>query len=1056
MGIQRTWQEGRAVWVLSWLAGALAVCAGAVVLVGWSFVPSLLSRLPGSVPMMPNTAIGLILLGAATLAAAPPASALKTRLARAGAMAAGVLGALTLGEYVSGVAVGIDQFFLRVPADGLYPGRMAPDSAFCLALLGAGLWLRSAPRKSGTASVAAVMFGMLPVVFGLTVLIVKTNLGGLAWLGAISMAVMTAVSFAALGSALAASILAEDEACWTVDRRGTAACVSGLVLVASAGLYMSGRVGRMTELDRRSLRQEQALQATSLLVAAETDAETAARGALISGDARLMKPYAAARAQCEQEVAELRGAAADDPERRVRTEELAAQVTGMLDWWKAAMAARRPGPLDAAALRTLAAHDRVSSARLTAILAGVQDEERRAARARQEELGHMIRMAHSLAAGATLGGLSVIVIGMIFFNAARLGKRQDEERVRNSEIMFRILFENSWDALMTAEHPNFTWSAVNRAAVAMFRAKDEADLLSRTPMELSPEFQPDGRPSTEAIREHAQALPREGSRHFEWTHRRLDGTEFPADVLLTFSQAGGKSFVQATVRDLSETNREASARRLLAQAIEQASESVVITDTDSRILFVNPAFERVTGYSREEALGKKPSLLKSGRHDKAFYEEMWATLARGEVWHGRIFNRRKDGAVFEEDCSIAPVRGDEGRVTHYIAVKRDVSNERALEAQLQHSQRMESVGRLAGGIAHDFNNILTAIIGSAQLLGPAVPEGSLAAADVSTIIDSSLRAAGLTRQLLTFSRRQAPQTTTFDLNSVVADVQRMLKRTLGERVLLAVQPHAAPVWIKADAGGVGQVLLNLSVNARDAMPKGGTLTISTSVTEFTSARVTAQDSAAPGVYALLRCADTGAGMSADVLGHIFEPFFTTKEKGKGTGLGLSTVYGIVKQSGGHLFVDSAPGQGAVFEILFPLAPKPPKPVPAAAGRRAEGSETILLVEDEEPVLKMVERTLKSQGYTILSCRNAEEALTVSAAHRGGVDLVLTDVVMSGMSGPDLARVLAVSRPGVKVLFMSGYPDGRLESSKAPSGGNFLQKPFQLSELTSRVRLVLDA
>jgi CheY-like chemotaxis protein len=370
---------------------------------------------------------------------------------------------------------------------------------------------------------------------------------------------------------------------------------------------------------------------------------------------------------------------------------------------------------------------------------------------------------------------------------------------------------------------------------------------------------------------------------------------------------------------------------------------------------------------------------------------------------------------------------------------------------------MEAVGRLAGGIAHDFNNILTAIMGCAQLLAPAVAGDSQAAEDAATIIDSAVRAAALTRQLLTFSRRQAVENVTFDLNHAVGRIQQMLKRTLGEDVRFAIELEKRPLWILADAGQVDQVLLNLAVNARDAMPRGGLLTVATSLSELTAPRVSAHDAAPPGVYARVSFADSGTGMSEDVLAHLFEPFFTTKEIGKGTGLGLSSVYGIVKQGNGHLFVDSVPGRGTTFDILFPLvAPPAERAESAPADAPAACTETILLVEDEDAVLKMVQRTLKAQGYTVLPSRNAAEALEISDAHRGRVHLLLTDVVMPGMSGPDLARLVTARHPGARVLLMSAYPDGRLEGGDIPSSGrDLLQKPFQLSELSSRVRKALD-
>ena len=503
--------------------------------------------------------------------------------------------------------------------------------------------------------------------------------------------------------------------------------------------------------------------------------------------------------------------------------------------------------------------------------------------------------------------------------------------------------------------------------------------------------------------------------------------------------------------------RSESESRLLWMAIEQSHETVVITDAEARIQYVNPAFERTTGYTRAEAIGRKPSILKSGVHDRAFYEELWGGLARGEAWSGRIINRRKDGTLYEEPATINPVRDADGSVTNYIAVKRDDSKERALQEQFLQAQKMEAVGRLAGGIAHDFNNLLTGILGSAELLGPVVAPGSAAASDVEAILDAGRRAAGLTRQLLSFSRRQTTEMVTLDLQASVRAIETLLKRTLSEDLTLSLDLPKLPVWIKGDAGQVGQVLLNLCVNARDAMAAGGSLTISVSTEHLAAPRVARHDTVAPGPYALLRVADTGVGMTEAVLEHILEPFFTTK--GLGTGLGLSTVYGIVKQCEGYLCVESAPGRGSVFDLYFPLAAAPASvtALGAAAGAPAKGGETVLVVEDDERILSVALRTLKSQGYTVLTSRSAEEAFAVEAAHRGEVHLLLTDVVMPGLSGPELARDILARRPKTKLLFMSGYADGLLESSgKLPAGTDLLHKPFELSELCARVRRALDA
>ena len=352
-------------------------------------------------------------------------------------------------------------------------------------------------------------------------------------------------------------------------------------------------------------------------------------------------------------------------------------------------------------------------------------------------------------------------------------------------------------------------------------------------------------------------------------------------------------------------------RRLLAAAVGQADESIVITDDAARIHWVNPAFERTTGYSKEESIGQNPRILKSGRQDEAFYAEMWKTLARGEVWRGRFTNRRKDGTLVEADATISPVRDASGAVTHYVAVQRDVTRETALQRQLELSQRVEALGRMAGGIAHDFNNLLGVIRGYAELLlrYPQGPDDVRAA--LEEMVRAADRGARLTSQLLAFGRRQVLKPHVVDLRAALSEMDTMLRRILGETVELEVRAPA-PVWVSVDPGRLEQVVLNLVVNARDAMPAGGRLTIEV------QSRDGDGDGGSPAT-ALLRISDTGEGMTADVLDHLFEPFFTTKAEGKGTGLGLATVYGIVTQSGGAVLVDSAPGCGATFQISLPSA-----------------------------------------------------------------------------------------------------------------------------------------
>jgi signal transduction histidine kinase len=401
---------------------------------------------------------------------------------------------------------------------------------------------------------------------------------------------------------------------------------------------------------------------------------------------------------------------------------------------------------------------------------------------------------------------------------------------------------------------------------------------------------------------------------------------------------------------------------------------------------------------------------------------------------------------------------EDGHLVRVWGMQRDVSEQRHLEEQFRQAQKMEAVGQLAGGIAHDFNNLLTAILGNTQLLLRDLPPGDAKRGDVEEIRKASERAASLTRQLLAYSRRQMLQPEVLDLNVVVAEMDKMLRRLIGEHIALVTSLAPDLGRVRADPNQIEQVIVNLAVNARDAMPEGGKLTIQTCNVELDDSFTQAHLGSVPGSYALLTVTDTGAGMDASVRAHLFEPFFTTKEVGKGTGLGLATVYGIVKQSGGYISVYSEPAHGTAFKIYLPrISPAPSSSVPQPKTGAARGSETILVVEDESAVLTLSRRALEAQGYVVLAASDGPAALRLVERHGGTIHLLVTDVVMPGLSGHELAGKLAVLRPGIRVLYMSGYPgDAVVQHGTLPEGSAFLQKPFSPDGLARKVRDVLDA
>jgi len=503
-------------------------------------------------------------------------------------------------------------------------------------------------------------------------------------------------------------------------------------------------------------------------------------------------------------------------------------------------------------------------------------------------------------------------------------------------------------------------------------------------------------------------------------------------------------------------------RRRLSAVIEQTAEGVVITNTQGTILYVNPAFERITGYDRSEAVGQSPRLLKSGKQDAALYNELWTTITAGQVWHGRLVNKGKDGAFYTVDTTITPVRDENGHIVNYVSIQRDVTRELQLEEQYRQAQKLEAVGRLAGGIAHDFNNLLTAIVGYTQLLLQEMSPQDPGYHDLTQIRKTSERATTLVRQLLTFSRRDASRPVVLNLNEVISDLLKLLGRVIGEDVEVTSSLAPDLAQVQADPSQMEQVLMNLGVNARDAMPAGGRLIIETANISVEGEHANTYLEMEPGEYVMLAISDTGIGMDEEVLKHIFEPFFTTKPAEEGTGLGLAMVYGIVKQHRGHIHVYSEPGHGTTFRIYMPAYRPERGGQPQVREREAPpmarltGSETLLVIEDEMPVRELVQRALEGFGYTILVAANAQEASELFQAHQADIALIVSDVVMPDMTGPALYQSLAAQVPHLKVLFLSGYTPEVVHGRGLLQDAPFLQKPFTLTDLARNVRQVLDS
>lgn len=513
------------------------------------------------------------------------------------------------------------------------------------------------------------------------------------------------------------------------------------------------------------------------------------------------------------------------------------------------------------------------------------------------------------------------------------------------------------------------------------------------------------------------------------------------------------------IHDITERKKAEEELRKLSRAVEQSPVSIVITDAEGSIEYINPKFRELTGYTLEEIRGKNPRILKSSNKSPDEYRKLWQTIKAGETWRGEFFNRKKNGEGFWEFASISPVTDDAGNITHFLAVKEDITERRKLEEQFRQSQKLDAIGQLAGGVAHDFNNILAAMMMQAELssLVEGIPDE--VREGLEEIRAATDRAASLTRQLLLFSRKQVLQPRDLDLNEVVTSLAKMLQRIIREDVRLQLHLHPLPLITHGDAGMLDQVLMNLAVNARDAMPDGGHLLIETSEKTFDAAAARIHPDAAPGRYVGLNVMDTGVGMTSEVMARIFEPFFTTKEPGKGTGLGLATVFGIVKQHRGWITVQSEPGKGSQFMIYLPASESSPaSDLTMARPPLQAGTETILLVEDDGSLRRMTRTLLERQGYTVIEAANGVDAVQIWQQHRDAVDLLLTDLVMpAGMTGQQLARELQASKPGLRVVFTSGY-SAEIAGVEIHlrSGESFLQKPCLPALLLETIRKTLES
>jgi len=550
----------------------------------------------------------------------------------------------------------------------------------------------------------------------------------------------------------------------------------------------------------------------------------------------------------------------------------------------------------------------------------------------------------------------------------------------------------------------------------------------------------------------------EGTPTINFLYQPKDREPFPVEASSKpLIEDGEVVAIQVVLRDITERRQAERKVSRLAMAIEQADELMIITDTKGTIEYVNPAFERLTRYSSDEAIGKNTKILKSGKQSKTFYADMWNTILKGGVWKGHLINRKKDGSLYEEDATISPLKDESGEIVNFVAVKRDVTRENQLERQISQSQKMEAIGSLAGGIAHDFNNILSVIIGYTEIACIDVPEGSKADESLNKVMAACDRAKNLTKQILSFSRHKEEEVKPISIVPIVKEVVKLLRATLPSTIEIRQNLEIEIGVVEADPTKIHQILMNLCTNAHHAMRNnGGILEISLAPMDVTENEMSIPDYLKPGSYLKLSISDTGIGMDRDTIDRIFEPYFTTKKIGEGTGLGLSVVHGIAESYKGTVMVESESGKGSTFHVYLPrvkfadaeLVRGKPGPLPT-------GKERILFVDDEQDLVAIGKQILEHLGYHVVTRTSSVEALELFQNKPDKFDLVITDMTMPNMTGLELSEELLRVRPDIPIILCTGFSENvSAESAKRAGIRKFVMKPLVMGDFANTVRKAL--
>ena len=657
--------------------------------------------------------------------------------------------------------------------------------------------------------------------------------------------------------------------------------------------------------------------------------------------------------------------------------------------------------------------------------------------------------------------------------------KKSEEKYKEISQMFRLIADNNPDMLWAKDLKGRYLFINKRMAVDLFGFKNNEYVLNKTDKDIIEEIKAekpdrddwyyldkDYAAIDQDILKKKKPIRYEVSGFIRGKYHYFDVFKAPlknekGEIIGTVGSA--REITEQKQLELEKENARKAIQRL-AEVIRQSSEAIIITDRKAKIIYANPAFEKITGYKLKEVIGKNPNILKSGKMDKDFYKEMWKTILSGKSWHGTFINKKKDGSLIYESATIFPIFNEKKEIINFAAVKRDITGEKKLEEQLLQAQKMEAIGNLTGGVAHDFNNLLTVINGYSDIALKRLNEDDPSYKIFKAINEAGTKAEKLIKHLLAFSRKQVYKPQVLNINSMIKKMEKLLKRYIPEDIKLKITLEERLPNIKADPNQIDQILINLVINARDAInekpkkSKNETITIETGKKKINKKYLLKHPDARVGSFIYFSVSDTGVGIDDNIKDRIFEPFFTTKGK-TGSGLGLSTVYGIVKQNNGFIYLYSEKGQGTTFKIYWPITKEKRGKIIKEKEKEATPkgkNEIILFVEDEKEILKFASTGLKALGYKVILASNGKEALEILKTKKIIPEILVTDLIMPDLDGEELAKEVKKKYPKINIIYTSGYTDNHIVNKGILNKNvNFISKPYTISELSKKIREVLD-